>query len=843
SIALGVATLVATQALNQSLKAGVQEGVNPLAGMMNLVISNGQSGVSQDLAEEVRKAGVPGVDAVTPFVLWRISLADLDNKIIWLLGVEPPGKKDARNALDPGLEGVKIQLNQPQGLLDRWKLLLNPPALVTPNLAEELERKSPGSRGFRLRNAGRTPTITRVGTIDFSASPLPFQGSSLVAMSIQDASAICFPERPGTVHQIGIGLAPGTDARSVKSQLQKIVGDRADVQSIDTSQNLVSDVTAGLEIGFAVGGAGALVVGLFLVFNALSVSVAERRHDIGILRSVGATRGQIASIFFLESLVMGVTGSALGLPLGWLLARAAVGPMASTISDLLVPIDQTRVELSGWLIVLALLSGSLVAVMAAMVPAIQAASEEPADAVRRVPRRNLFIMAILQVAGMVALLILGFLFAYYRQSLPHRAGMFAGIVCLLLGGLISTPLLASLVGKLVQPFFRHFLGLEGRLAADNMVRTPGRTGLVIAALAATGALLVQTAGFLTSSREEIREWIEERVAADLFLTCGSPVTSGGAALSMQESFAQNLQQFPEIEAVMPVRFLRLDYRPQDNADPKIVFLVAIDARAFHGAPSRNQEQLTKLQEKGKVVVSENFGALYGVRKGDPIIFPGKDKPIRAEVADLVKDYTWNRGTIFMDRQWFQEEFQDNQVDVFDLYVKPGTNVASLKQNILQRFGAEHALFAASRKEVHQEVNLTLQRIYSIAYAQQMVVGMVAMLGVISALFISVLQRKRELGLLRAIGASRGQILRSVLAEATLMGIVGSLVGFGIGLLLEWYVLDIMLLDESGFLFPLRIPWMEAGLVTLFGVTLATLAGLWPAYHATTLRIPDAIAYE
>jgi putative ABC transport system permease protein len=197
----------------------------------------------------------------------------------------------------------------------------------------------------------------------------------------------------------------------------------------------------------------------------------------------------------------------------------------------------------------------------------------------------------------------------------------------------------------------------------------------------------------------------------------------------------------------------------------------------------------------------------------------------------------------VDRDWYREEFNDRQVDVFDLFLKPGADVQEVRREIMDRYGAADALFAVTRPEVNQDVKDTMQKVYALAYAQQTVVGLVALLGVVSALFISVLQRRRELGLLRAVGASRAQILRSVLAEAVLMGVIGAMVGFGIGLLLEWYVLDVMLLDESGFTFPMRIPWAEAGVVTLASVALATLAGLWPAYLATRLRIPEAIAYE
>src|SRR5262249_26172602 len=160
--------------------------------------------------------------------------------------------------------------------------------------------------------------------------------------------------------------------------------------------------------------------------------------------------------------------------------------------------------------------------------------EDPANAVRRVPQKHTVLVGVVQIAAVVLLLLGVFVFTSFRSRIdPYlgaRVSMFAGVACLLLAGLVATPLLASLVGRAVQPLSRHFLGLEGRLAADNLVRPPGRTGIVIAALAATGGLLVQTAGFLRSTREAIYEWVEDKIAADLFVTCGSPATSGGSAL-------------------------------------------------------------------------------------------------------------------------------------------------------------------------------------------------------------------------------------------------------------------------------------------------------------------------
>ena len=150
----------------------------------------------------------------------------------------------------------------------------------------------------------------------------------------------------------------------------------------------------------------------------------------------------------------------------------------------------------------------------------------------------------------------------------------------------------------------------------------------------------------------------------------------------------------------------------------------------------------------------------------------------------------------MDRSWFRTLFKDDQADVFDVFLKKGTDRAAVQDLIQKRYGPSEAVFVVDQAQVSKAVNEALTRVYALAYAQQMIVGVVALLGVVSALFISVLQRKRELGLLRAVGATRGQILRSVLAEAVLMGAIGAAVGFVIGLAMEWYVINVMIFDES-----------------------------------------------
>jgi putative ABC transport system permease protein len=411
-----------------------------------------------------------------------------------------------------------------------------------------------------------------------------------------------------------------------------------------------------------------------------------------------------------------------------------------------------------------------------------------------------------------------------------------------LGLLVGTPLIAAVLARLIQPLARFCLGVPERLAADNLARSPGRTGLVIAALAAGVALMVQTSGVMRSSEDTILDWIDQSLAADLFVSANGPVTSGSQALAMDEGIGKLLESLPEVSRAVPVRFQRVGFRD------KMVALVALDAAAlsdpgFRHRPTAGMELFPRLREPATALVSDNFAALYGVRIGDHIALRGPRRPVELTVVGTLLDYTWNRGTVYIDRSQYVGEFADAGVDVFDVFLRPGGSPEEVKTAIDLRWGAPESLVVLTRDTLRGEVSRMIRQLYGIGYAQEVVVGIVAGLGVVTALLISVLQRRRELGLLRAVGASRWQVLRSVLAEALLMGAIGAVIGLVFGIPMEWYIVRVLLLNEAGFVLPVTIPWLEAGVVAALALLIATLAGIGPALHAVRLRIADAVAYE
>jgi putative ABC transport system permease protein len=836
SIALGVAALVATRTLNETL-GQVARGVGtPFAGRGDLVVVNGQAGLPASLAQELKAANIPGLRRAWPFAFGRVAVPELEGRGATLLGI-PFDPSHAAGADVP-----EIAITWTAGPLDLLRLAASgrTPAVVGSDLASWL-RQAKASDGFRLRLAGRELAVAPVGTVKLRGGAAAL-GDDVIFLPLAGAARLVYPLRPGYATRINLLLAPDADPSEVLRRARQCLGVRAEARTAEPDGDATRDLAAGLEMGVTIGGAAALVVGLFLVYNALSVSVAERRHDIGILRSSGATRGQIVRLFVGEATLLGIAGAVAGLPLGlgfgWLALRLMRGPLGDAFG---LAFDSTALVWSPATLLLAPAAGVAAAMLAGLVPAFSAALEEPADAVRRVPAAARAALVVLHVAACLVLAAAGVACVFWRDRMPPRYGAYAGMTLLLLTAMAATPLLAGAVARLLQPLARRLLSLEGRLAADNLVRSPGRTGLVIAALAATGALLVMTSGFIRSTEQILLDWIAEQVAADLFVTGGGTFANVGQMLPMSEAVGTRLRARPEVEAALPVRLYALDFRG------RIVIMIALDPDAFQKGGgertiARNLSRYPRIREPGSVLLSENFARLYGLGEGDRVMVSGPDGPLELTAIGVVPDYTWNRGTLIVSRDWFRRAYGDDHVDVYDVWLKPGADPDAVREQIL-REGRADSLVVQTSARMRREISTALHRVYSLAYAQQVVIGMVALLGVISALFISVLQRRRELGLLRAVGASRGQVLRSVLAEATLMGAIGAAIGFGVGVILEWYVVKILLPDDAGWVFPLYVPWQAAGLVVGSSVVLATLVGLWPAYQATRLRIPEAIAYE
>lgn len=828
SIALGVATLVSTQLLMRCLEAAADTN-NPASGVADLHIHNLRAGVPQELVADVRD--IPGVASAQPLIFDWVAIPDLDIQDGVFFGID---LESASGSADN--YGIQVTWNYLNLALTDL-----PRVVISRTIADRLEEAGQRpSDPFTIRVAGAAQQVRPVGMVDLTGAGAKL-GRYVLATDLETAAVI--EGTPGKVTRIDVIYDGTVDPVQVEAAVREVAGAKAQVRTPGELQQSTQEMIGGVRAGFAICAAGAMVVGLFLVYNALSVSVVERRHDIGVLRSLGATRFQIARLFAYESLVLGLGGALIGLPLGSGLASFAMSLISDELNAVFVSGSPTEVSLDLSLAVAAVAAGALTALFAALIPALRAATDEPADAVRRVPsasrgwsRLAHHLTCLILVGGGAALVI-------FRAELPPRFGSYFGLVMILVGLLLSMPILVGGAARLLRPVIRWCFGLEARLAADNLSRAPGRTGLVIGAFGAGVALMIQIAGVGRSNQEPVMDWLDRVVKAEMFMFAGDFVSASSSNSPMRPELGQELlEAIPEVERVAGIR-----YHPPIEFGNTRILVVGIDVKEYvEETQKRSPDQHAQLQAfldgltgENNAFVSENFAHKHNVQPGDTITLP-VNPPVRLRIQGTGVDYTWSQGTIFLDRAEYARLFDDHLIDLYHVYLKDPSPEA---REAVRRFAAERDLVAEDYPAVRAYIGGLIDRVFQLAYLQQVVVAVVASLGIVMAVMISVLQRRRELGLLRAVGATRPQVMRSILAEALLMGLLGTFLGILIGLPLEWYILRVVLYEESGFIFEVLFPWWETLGIVGGALGVACLAGLLPALSAMRLRITEAISYE
>lgn len=875
SIALGVATLISARILNQCIEAAAQDTTTP-GGSAELYVTNGEPGVLRSLADDLRAAKIPGIRSVQPLIYDRVSLPGLDGRIAVLIGAEVSSQllsdeNPLKAKFTPIADAPKLQLLPVLAAVqsgdfskasELWDKIPARLVMVSRPIYDEWKRDG-GNKPFTIRHATRDVECLPIGVVEFQPdSPVAPLGNNFIGMSVGQAIQIFHPvpplgavggglgealneiQSPAKVNRIDLFLEPGADRDVVQQAASQLIGQQAEVRTPDAQRRSTQEIVSGLQIGFMVCAAGAMIVGLFLVYNAMAVTVAERRPDIGILRSVGATRGQIIVIFATAASVLGLIGSVLGVPLGILLAELTLTQFRTELESMFLNPDLSPTRLSWMNTALAVLGGVSTAIFAALVPAVQAANDDPAHVVRRTHGGAKGLWKLIHHLSCLALIVCGGVTILLRQELPARLGAIGGMMLVLIGLLLSAPMLVSILVAIFRPFVRASCPISIRLAFDNLSRAPGRTGVVIGALGAGVALMFQTAGVGRSNEEPVVSWIAQVVQADHFIFSGNMTAANSSNSPMADSVAREIRALPAVDRVMTIRYSRPEY------NGTIVYLIALDAveytratrdRVPTGLP--DLEKFLSLPNTNDVLVSENFLRRHHIKVGGTVVLPGPRGPVDLRVIGTVRDYSWSRGTIFMDRKRYAELFGDDLIDICHVFLKSSRSGITAHDAALEAYANAKGLFVTDKDALRKFLSELINRVYLLAYLQQIVIGVVAALGVVTSLLISVLQRKRELGLLLAVGATPAQVLRSVLAEAMLMGIFGTALGILIGLPMEWYVLKVVFVEESGFVLDVVFPWKQALGIAAVAVFTATIAGLLPAIRAIQTRIPDSLQYE
>jgi len=300
---------------------------------------------------------------------------------------------------------------------------------------------------------------------------------------------------------------------------------------------------------------------------------------------------------------------------------------------------------------------------------------------------------------------------------------------------------------------------------------------------------------------------------------------------------------PGVAHVVKVRFRRIPWR-----DTRL-FVLGLDIAAYEpvwkvplrgGGIGRVRDGLVA---GTGCVVSENLAQLHGVEVGDTITLPGARGDATFEILDVFRDYSWPRGTVILDQPRMAQLLDDPLVDELSLTLAPGEDIDAAEEAVAAALGPDREIVLTRAEEMRRQAREVLSEIFSLANAQVAVALAVAFLGVLNTLWISVVLRRREMGLLRSVGATRGQVARAIVIEAGVLGVVGAVLGLIGGAVVQWVLLHRIIPADTGWTYPMVFPWGLAAAVAVLGVVTSAIAGFFPARVAARTPLADALAYE
>jgi putative ABC transport system permease protein len=825
-IVLGVAVFVGMHAANQSVLLAFSRTVDRIAGKTEIQVTAGEAGFEEDILEKVQSAStvrvaVPIIEAVADTRL-------TGEGSLLVLGVDMTGDRSLRDYdLESGDEAV---------IDDPLVFLAQPDSIILTKQFAEKNHFGVNDRIWLGTVEGERRFTVR-GILKAGGMTSAF-GGNLAIMDVYAAQKMF--GRGRTFDRVDIGVAEGSTIAECEGQLTAILGAGFQIQPPSGRGQQFEAMLAAYSMMVNISSLFALFIGMFIIYNSFAIAVTERRSEIGILRALGATRAQIRWLFLGESAVTGLIGSLGGLVFGTLMARGVAASIGTLISDVYgVAQRADEVATSPALLVAALGIGIATSIAAAMIPARSAARVDPVQALQKGKYQVLSagehkVRAVLAAIGGIAS-------AACLAAGGSRIVFYAGYALAVASALLLSPMLAVALARAMRPVLKWLRPVEGALAADSLLQAPRRTSASVAALMLSLALVVGFAGMARASYNSIIAWMNTALNPDLFVSPSQTIVI--RTIRFPATMEAELAAIQGVERVQAVRDVRIVF----GKTPVMVVALEIAslAQTARTAPiAGDADDMYRRTSLGQgLMVSDNLAQLQHLRLGEVLEVPAPYGVIRLPIVGVVADYSDQQGTILMDRTLFEQYWHDDTVNLFRVYLKAGTSMPDVRRSILERYAGARRIFVLTNAELKAYILRITDQWFSLTSVQIAVAVLVAILGIVNTLTVSITDRRRELAVLQAVGGLRGQIRRTIWIEALSIGTLGLVLGFGLGALNLYYILQIVHEDIAGmrldYVFPVAV---VAALVPTI-LASAFVAAIWPAESAVRGSLVEALEYE
>ncbi|MEW6648683.1 MAG: FtsX-like permease family protein [Chloroflexota bacterium] len=815
AITLGVMILFGMSSLVPSMAQAFRNQMLTIAGEVDITLAHASGGVfSPQVADTVRDD--PQVERAAGVLSQNILLAETRPNapnIVTLVGTETAAERQVR-----AVEIVSGRALQPDDIRA---------ALISQTLADAFELQVGDAWSLPSANGVTELVVTGI----FRAAPSPGNEEVIVPL----ATAQQMLNLPGLINSVEVIVRSSADRGQVQQQLLARLESGYTTSLPQFGEEFMSGMRLGEQV-FNTFGFLALLMGGFIIFNTFRTVVAERRHDLGMLRAIGATRKTIFNLILIESLLQGLLGTLLGLAAGAATAYGMVALVNPTMRDYM-RFEISAPVFSSQALVLSVALGIGITVLGGLLPAIGATRLSPLDALRPslppVNRWQSRLRTVLGLALMAASLV---------GLFSGEVGLSAlGMLLFISGLVLISPALVQPLASLLSRMLAFLLAREGQLAQGNVARQPGRSAITASTVMISLAIIVAAGGMITSVNHGLTQYIQRSLGAD-FLIMPPAMVLGSGNLGASPQLAADVAAAPEIEAVSSLRI------GKTAVNGEALQLIGIDPLVFPRVSglifSAGDEQTAyaELGQSRAVIVNGIYALQAGVKTGDTLslLTPNGEQTYR--VAGIGVDFLNAKlATAYISQANLERDFNIASDVLLMANAKPGADLDAARQSLQSLLAAYPNFSLTDAASFRADTLKGSQAGFLLMYFLILALALPSLLGMINTLAINVIERTREIGLLRAIGSTRRQVRRMIRAESLLLASIGTAFGLISGVWLGKVLIDA--LTVGGFPMPYSFPYAGILLGIAGGILLGVLAASLPARQAVKMEIIRALRYE
>jgi putative ABC transport system permease protein len=827
-ICIGVSAVVGITALNGAVLDAFNNMVDSISRGADLQVSGGEPGIPDDVLETIQK--VEGVANASPLLETTVMDPATGDRIL-VLGIDFLAADPFRGLAEKG--GGKNVVD------DEMAFLNNPRALLLAGPYAQARALQKGQT-ITLTTPSGPAAFEVQGLLAPTGAAKAFGGS--VGIMGMDAAQLTFG-KVGRYDRVDIEIAQGSDVEVIRQRIRAATGNGLTVDRPKDRGVRVGRMVFALQTALQFTSGVALLVGIFVVFNTMAIAVLQRRRELATLRALGMTRLKVTALVAGEAALLGVLGGVLGVLLGQVLAQLALQTVTDAISALYVEIKPTTTHVSPMLAFVGFLMGVVTSVVGAAQPAWEAAGTSPVmvlagRAQSSGPPRH---PALLAALGAIV-----FGVAFPISSLPPVGDVplfgYSAAFLVLLGTALCGPLVLVTVKNIAEPVAQALGSVTGLLACGNLTRDLGRASVTSVALMFGLALSIGVGGLVGSFKTTMDNWLINSVPSDLFVAAGSGMADQ-KSLPLKSELGDSLITTPGVAEVFHVRIASITY------EDLVIQVLSLESERYLERASVMVSQGPSplkgdvLKRVGGVTVSENLAHKKNLKVGDNLVLGTPHGPRAFPVVAVVVDFTSDQGFSMMDRSTYTEAFGDPLVDMFQVYLSPGAELEKVRQAITADVGKKYGLNVITNAQFHGYVRGLVDNAFAITGAIQLVAVLIALLGIVNTLLAAILDRTREIGVLRAVGALRRQINVVMVVEACLLGLCAALLATAAGAAFARIFTGVISFQSTGWTLPYYFPWNTVAQAFVISITAAGLASLLPARRAGRMDIRDALSVD